>query len=209
MMLMLQKGMESWRTIPFLLDRNPKIQKISFSIFESRDPWGINLHLKKAPLEWKLFHNPNRQSTELERKDISLEAIGKLLSDLSPGEHLGLDSKVEMDNGEFYHIPMVDFRQNVSLKTIHEIIDVPGLIFKSGRSFHFWGADVIPEHPEWQIFLGRMLLAVPLVDERYIGHRMIDGFSTLRLSSNKRKPTVPYLVDTVGISGLEMLSLTR
>lgn len=56
--------------------------------------------------------------------------------------------------------------------------------FNSGRSFHGYGASLLTES-EWIRFMGLLLLAnqprlEPTVDPRWIGHRLLAGFSSLR-----------------------------
>jgi hypothetical protein len=50
-------------------------------------------------------------------------------------------------------------------------------------------------HDDWIRFLGRALLLAPIVDPRYIAHRLIDGFAVLRISTNPAKQKLPELVD--------------
>lgn len=157
------------------------------------------MHLKKALLKLKLFHSDKEEIVFMKREDFSEEAMYSIISRIDSRFCLCLDSNVKTAKGQ-YHIPMADFRRYVSLKLIREIferLEIPGIIFKSGRSYHFWGTKIVSE-TDFRIFLGKMLITTPLVDERYIGHRMIDGYCSLRISCNEHKPVVPFVVDIVG-----------
>jgi hypothetical protein len=53
----------------------------------------------------------------------------------------------------------------------------------SGNSYHFYGRTLL-EHRDWVKFIGRSLLLEPLVDVRYLGHCLLDGFASLRISAH-------------------------
>lgn len=60
--------------------------------------------------------------------------------------------------------------------------------FESGRSFHGYGDSLLDER-EWVKFMGLLLLAnqprlEPTVDPRWIGHRLLAGYSSLRWTKN-------------------------
>lgn len=114
--------------------------------------------------------------------------IGKLDND----RELALHSLV-MEHGQAWHIPMIDFamqgeptmyvieRMNMFLSA--NIMDKM-VFFASGRSFHAY-SDALLSKAEWQDFMARLLLVNPkegeqIVDTRWIGHRLIGGFSALR-----------------------------
>ena len=99
--------------------------------------------------------------------------------------------------GRTWHIPMIDF--SATPKIISDSIDrfrmyLPGHVFRSmaffasGRSMHAYSLSLLSPK-EWVDFNGRLLLAngrggPALVDVRWIGHRLIGGFSALRWSWN-------------------------
>lgn len=60
----------------------------------------------------------------------------------------------------------------------------------SGRSYHYYGKRLLSKN-EWRIFLGKCLLMQDLVDERYVGHQLVDGHCVLRLSASQIKPSIP------------------
>lgn len=60
--------------------------------------------------------------------------------------------------------------------------------YESGRSFHGYGTTLI-SNEEWIQLMGRLLLVNqpqqhPIVDSRWIGHRLIAGYSALRWTKN-------------------------
>jgi hypothetical protein len=72
----------------------------------------------------------------------------------------------------------------------------PGVLLRSGKSFHFYGYSTLTPS-QWLQFLGKCLLLVPISDARYMGHRMIDGACTLRLSPGfelRDEPSVAAII---------------
>lgn len=60
--------------------------------------------------------------------------------------------------------------------------------YESGRSFHGYGSRLLTKS-EWIEFMGILLLSnqkdlKPTVDPRWIGHRLIGGYSALRWTKN-------------------------
>lgn len=120
--------------------------------------------------------------------------INHILS-MDPLYELALHSSFEVD-GEKFHIPMIDFtakrsEQN-SLSALRELSEFWGtdfLIFFSGRSFHAYGVKPITDI-EWVKFMGSLLLlnvrgtTNKLIDTRWVGHRILAGYSALRWSNN-------------------------
>ncbi len=126
-----------------------------------------------------------------------------MLMSLEPEYELAMHSKVFIDNN-FYHVPMIDFGSKGSTPTASEVIkelcrywNMGFNIYESGRSFHAYGNRLLT-HDEWLQFMGSLLLlnkpsSYKLIDERWVGHRIMAGYSALRWSKNtthyKRFPT--------------------
>lgn len=73
-----------------------------------------------------------------------------------------------------------------------------GLLFASGRSYHFYGADPVT-HDDLIVLLARAQLLSPIVDTRWVSHQLIDGRSGLRISTDSEKtPDSPVFVAYVG-----------
>jgi len=120
--------------------------------------------------------------------------IGKLRSD----QELAIHSRVRIA-GRTLHIPMLDFAASeIGPDQLDRIrVFLPRQVFRtsafycSGRSFHAYSTTLL--NPKaWSIFLGRSLLINPsdgetIVDTRWVGHRLIAGYCSLRLSNNSHQ----------------------
>lgn len=109
---------------------------------------------------------------------------------------LAVHSKLVTMSGDILHIPMIDMSTG-SAAQLHKLRPVIGHKFfdftwyKSGRSYHGYGVTLINERA-WCAFMGELLLANQIgrphtVDPRWIGHRLISGYSTLRWSKNTQQ----------------------
>lgn len=101
-------------------------------------------------------------------------------------EALKAISKVKTTDGIF-HIPLLDLDVPVDENGVEKIKEVAlGLginhaaVLNSGRSYHFWGLELLSEE-EWRKFMYRALL-LDRIDRRWVGHRLIDGQANLRIS---------------------------
>jgi hypothetical protein len=160
----------------------------------------LPMKLVKQAAVHPTFENPNR-IIKFTKDRVNETNLLKLLIKLNTNEALGLSSIVEISNNQIMHIPLVDFhcppnKKNLKFvkAALKEIGEKDGIILNSGRSFHYYGFELKPEK-EWKKFLGLCLLLSPLVDPRYVAHRLIDGESVLRIYSNSIKPNVPIVVD--------------
>lgn len=117
------------------------------------------------------------------------------LQHLRPDQELALHSNVVI-GARTWHIPMVDFSTTeVGPRQMARIgAFLPPRIFAefefffSGRSFHGYSLHLMTPK-EWIELLGRLLLInepnePPIVDSRWIGHRLIAGYCSLRFSNN-------------------------
>ena len=119
------------------------------------------------------------------------------LSLLRNDQELALHSSVTIKN-RTYHVPMIDFA--FSTEPSPRVLDrIHALLFKSvfltlnfyetGRSFHAYSTSLMTPS-EWLEFMGRLLLVNPkgdrdaIVDTRWVGHRLISGYCSLRWSNN-------------------------
>jgi hypothetical protein len=118
------------------------------------------------------------------------------LNRLSPDEELALESQVRL--GQLIrHIPMVDYygKRPEQLRAITESLPelrfCKPLIYATGRSFHAYFPALIT-YGDWVKFMGSALLCnTPsnphVVDQRWIGHRLIGGYAALRWSWNTER----------------------
>ena len=99
-------------------------------------------------------------------------------------------------NGTTAHIPMADMATNakaplIKLQTLLEHTGFGGFKwYSSGRSFHGYG-DRLLSDSDWIRLMGALLLSNqrgmnPIVDPRWIGHRLLAGYSTLRWTKNTK-----------------------
>lgn len=120
--------------------------------------------------------------------------IGKL----RPDQELAIHSNVTI-NGRTWHIPMLDFStEQIGPDGLHRIrAFMPRQVFSAtafystGRSFHAYSTHLLAPK-DWHTFLGRSLLINPkeghaIVDTRWIGHRLIAGYCSLRFSNNSHQ----------------------
>jgi hypothetical protein len=134
---------------------------------------------------------------------ISASLEGKIIeraNSLPNNKVLALCSNCRFLDRSVGHIPMMDFRCPPSVKNLDRVTialkqigQKRGAILETGKSYHFYGFDVLDEK-QWTQFLAKCLLLSPLVDTRYIAHRLQIGTCVLRLTSCVQKPKVPVVV---------------
>jgi hypothetical protein len=126
------------------------------------------------------------------------------------GRAVAIRSRCRRREGDYVQLPMMDFRCRPSddnlekikcvLANIGRAVDsirkLTGAILKSGNSYHFYGYHLLSS-TEWSQFIGQCLLAAPLTDTRFVGHRLADGMFNLRINSCDQKRMVPYVVATI------------
>jgi hypothetical protein len=151
-----------------------------------------------------------RETFKVQMREIDVEWLEQEVANLSAGWELALNSTVETDRGRTLHIPMIDFSKStidsddllLMRRTLGASIAGGLVFFDSGRSFHAYGTKPL-EPAEWRKFMGTLLLlnlpgADPLVDSRWVGHRLISGYSALRWSSNTSQyRQIPRRVSTL------------
>jgi hypothetical protein len=122
--------------------------------------------------------------------------INQEIASLRSDQELALHSNVRI-KGKNLHIPMIDFSTENAVS--REIFDrmsrylpktlmLNMAVYASGRSFHAYSTTLLTPK-EWIDFMGRLLLINPrgqpdIVDSRWIGHRLVGGFGSLRWSNN-------------------------
>lgn len=116
-------------------------------------------------------------------------------------QECALHSIVKLVDGEVRHLVMVDMATSAKAH-LEKLRAVMGnhlfatmAWYDSGRSFHGYGEDLLTER-EWFRFMGLLLLAnkpklEPTVDPRWIGHRLLAGYSALRWTKNTKHYLLP------------------
>lgn len=128
--------------------------------------------------------------------DVTVEWLRAQLQKLPQGWDLALNSNVKDSRSREHHLPMIDFaKRAVSAADVIFMRSILGAsfcrrltFFDSGRSLHAYGLQLLGPG-EWREFMGRLLLLnplheEPLIDTRWVGHRLVSGYSALRWSSN-------------------------
>ena len=129
--------------------------------------------------------------------ELTTERIRQAIESLEAGWVLALCSTCEVLDGSQWHIPMMDFRcapspmnlerTRIALKQLGQ---TRGAILESGRSYHYYGFELLNRN-QWIEFMAKSLLLAPFIDARFVAHRLLEGRSVLRLTSSERKPRVP------------------
>jgi hypothetical protein len=127
------------------------------------------------------------------KADLTSARLKRLIHDLPGKGALAISSEVALNSGQPAHIPLIDFQcrqspQNLAHLTVAMKHAQPsgGIILRTVESYHFYGKSLLTPG-EWQGFIGRCLLLEPLVDVRYLGHCLLDGFAALRISGRGRQ----------------------
>ena len=153
-----------------------------------------------------------RKEYTLKIEDLNYAWLDFNLSMLKENRELAFHSKVTI-SGATYHIPMIDLggrsREIANIPIIKELADswkINFAIYSSGRSYHLYGNKLLTDS-DWIKFMGSLLLLnLPgkskLIDTRWIGHRLLAGYASLRWSNN----TNQYKRYPIHIGGIEELA---
>lgn len=147
------------------------------------------------------------QSTRDDREYIRAQATEaaalyeRVHASLGAAQEVALHSRI-FKGSEELHIPMLDLAEEFSdnhLRAIRALMAEFGVkefaVYHSGRSAHVYGLGLLSP-PELMKFFGHALLlnlpgAAPLVDSRWIGHRVYAGYGSLRWSCNTKQYLSP------------------
>lgn len=167
-----------------------------------------------------------REKYEILGKDISYNWLTKELGVLKVCWELAFHSNIVHIDNTVSHIPCIDFniskftnettsilnerlnKQDSLLKLITIIRDIN--IYSSGRSFHGYASHLLNES-EWREFITSLILFnytknvdefSSIVDVRWIAHRLLEGFGSLRWSCNSSH----YLQYPVLVENLQLIS---
>ncbi len=136
--------------------------------------------------------------TPISKAQFIESALGKPSSD---GKVIGLCSRCELAHGQSAHLPMLDLQCEPSPQLVESIVDcmkllglATGMLVESGRSYHVYGLPLLSE-AEWNEFMYTALLLYPLVDPRWIGHRLLDRAGVLRINAGGGKVLTPTVIE--------------
>lgn len=133
------------------------------------------------------------------RERVIASTFERYVASLQPDEVLAVLSEVKLADGTWAHLPMADFACRDTEADLRKVLTAiralghnSGVVVRSGESFHFYGFQILSE-AEWLASLGRFLLLAPIIDVRYIAHRIIDRVCTLRVCAGGGKPSEPIV----------------
>lgn len=122
--------------------------------------------------------------------------IKSLLRDLRVKNHnnyvAGLNSKLDQYSDK--HLLMLDI-DSLDPAVEATLKKYGGILFKSGRGFHFLGKYVIDGRKEWERILRKALYNKVLksrIDKKHIEISLKRGYSTLRITTSILKPIRPH-----------------
>lgn len=152
----------------------------------------------------------------VDARDMTSAHIIDIIDALPSKRELSLHSRITTAAGEVKHIPMIDFDQELKqlTKDPWHVINIQSKylprklfgtlhIFETDHSYHGYGTTLLT-HEEWIWFMGTLLIfnqkcKHPIVDARWIGHRLRGGFASLRWSCNTtRYQRYPRFVPRTG-----------
>lgn len=152
--------------------------------------------------------SPQRVIIEVKKENLHPEKLEEMINELRHNEELSILSLIKID-GNILHLPMVDFlSKKRSTKSIEVANDIALFwkmrfdIYDSGRSIHAYGTKLL-NTAQWISFMGSLLLlndksGEKVVDTRWVGHRLMSGFASLRVTNNsgKHKSAPKYIGST-------------
>lgn len=196
-----QKGQTSLKVLQEIVSHYPDIESLCLILHDVTLNYGQKYDSNNkiiSHLDESLVQEVPLRNRVFTRDDFLRLSIG----DLPAARHQvwSVTSKVNMKDGSCKHIAMMNFHplDGVTKKDILYFINLVepnriGALVYSGRYYHYYG-DFLLTEDQWLQFNARFLMPIILVRSRYIGHRLQDGYSTLRLNADgKYKPTVPIV----------------
>lgn len=185
------------------------------AIYALRKKYGSDLELNFGIYTYhRRARKEERHSFKIRIGDITSAWLRRELGRLSPDQELSIESRVRLD-GVRMHIPMLDFKG----MTRGQLLAVMGVfddeyqrsirVYFSGRSFHAYFLQLLTSR-EWVKFMGSALLCntpgKEVVDQRWVGHRLIGGYAALRWSNNTGRysyPPIRVATQTLDLSAVE------
>jgi hypothetical protein len=142
------------------------------------------------------FHN-----NVLNINTIRNKFVAKFLEDQKGKEdYLTISSKVKLNNGTVYHLPLLDFHIPVNKENeimcveIIKSLELKGFLLNSGKSYHFYGTNIITESTLIDL-LAQALLFAPIIDRAWISHQLIERRCCLRISEKYSR--LPFKVHCI------------
>jgi hypothetical protein len=163
----------------------------------------VGEHSARKAIDEMLRHDDSREKlaeSSVDANEVSAGGISKLINALSAHEALGISSACVLTDGSSAHLPLLDFSLPASVNNCSLVVEsvkrlglLNAFVLESGRSYHVYGLRTLSER-EWLGFMGRALLLAPMIDVRFIAHRLIAGHAVLRVNPTTAKPREPHIV---------------
>ena len=151
------------------------------------------------------FHNTS--AAGVERLPVGENTAGRLRMHwgVSPArDYLAVLSTVECADGTRAHIPLLDFHippSDHGLDVVRSALKHAkagnGYILMSGKSYHFYGDDLLDERALLRL-LGRCLLFAPVIDRAWVAHQILELSCALRISPKASGGDPPRVVSRLG-----------
>jgi len=166
------------------------------SILDDESTYSLSkyIYLPDSLSDERMYFHPN--GTELNENYINY-----LINNLNYNQELAFHSNIKTKYGKTYHLPMIDFtiKDEINRDAFYRLnnfidkkIFQDMTFFSSGHSFHAYSRKLLT-HKEWLSFMGSLLLVNPvkaensIIDTRWVGHRIMSGYGSLRWSNNSGK----------------------
>lgn len=181
------------------------------------DRYGEDLTLSFS----RYFYRPQSVFDQREQFSVSVlevtpEWVARQIASLAPGWELAINSSVVDKRGRMLHMPMIDFvasdmgfaKSSAFNELIGRDITRSFVYFNSGRSLHAYSATLL-SRPEWRRYMAKLLLLnlpgePPIIDSRWVGHRLLNGYAALRWSKNTdHYPSLPVRMQVNPAKGSE------
>ncbi|WP_052050201.1 hypothetical protein [Cedecea neteri] len=154
--------------------------------------------------------NGKRIVIELPKENLTPITFERIIKELSRDEELSILSLIKI-NDVVHHLPMIDFlakkRSTSSVDALRKTSaywNIVFNVFNSGRSIHAYGTKILTQN-QWVNFMGYLLLLnekskEKVIDVRWVGHRLMAGYSSLRITNNtgKFKSIPSYIGSSTG-----------
>ncbi len=200
----LEKGMVSLQVTQIIIEHHPKIKEVRMISHEVSVNWRQRYKQgqeKLGHIDEGLVHTIPTINHWYEREEFcSLHR--DTMPKIEEFQVWSFNSKVRCHDGIPRHVPMMNFhpeegiaQEQICVAIEHICPEKSGVLLESGRYYHYYGNFLLSE-AEWLRFLDAFLMPCVLVSPRYVGHALVDGYCSLRLTADATyKPTVPRVIE--------------
>jgi hypothetical protein len=202
-MVEFQLGQNALDVCKVIIDHQQDISIVRLIAHKVDTNWRQRYTTTPEKLEYMLegFEHPQPiKDQEYSREEFSQLTLDDLYN-LGKNQVWSITSRVQCANKKTKHLPMMNFHlEGGSKEDIKKALkyicgDKRGVLLDSGRFQHYYG-DFLLDENEWIKFMAEFLMPTILVSPRYIGHRLHDGYCTLRLTADDQyKPKIPEVVE--------------